>query len=143
MKIPLLLSLVFLSSATAAADSHDVYGLWRSEAGDAHIEISDCGDGTPCGTLVWVDPAMTPTDRDAKNRDESLRDRALVGIPIVWGYSKGRTKWRGGSVYNPEDGKTFKSSMRKRDDDTLELKGCIGPLCRTNIWTPVRTGPGT
>ena len=134
----LFLALAFTTvSAGAEADPHDVYGLWMSEARDGHIEIRDCGDGTPCGALVWVDLDRAPTDRDEHNPDANLRTRSLIGVPIVWGYARSKKEWRGGHIYNPEDGKTFRSSLKRLGDGMLSVKGCLGPLCRTNIWTPI------
>ncbi len=156
MKIPFVLTVAFCLSAPAIADPHDVYGLWLSAAKDGHIEIHDCGDATPCGNLVWIDPARIDTartdtartdtarietDRDAMNRDPSLRTRALIGIPIVRGFERSPKGWHRGEIYNPEDGKTFVASLEKLPDGTLRVKGCIGPLCRTNIWTPVDAQP--
>lgn len=138
MKI-LLFSIIALAvSAPANADTLDVYGLWLTQAKDSHIKVTDCGDGTPCGELVWVDPMIAEAGIDARNANTSLRTRPLVGVPIVWGYTRGKKKWKSGRIYNPEDGKTFKSSMRLQENGTLKVKGCIGPLCITNIWTPVR-----
>jgi uncharacterized protein (DUF2147 family) len=137
MKMQFFLTLAFCLSAPAMADPHDVYGLWLSAAKDGHIEIQDCGDATPCGDLVWADPARTDTDLDARNRDPSLRTRKLIGVPIVQGFERVPKGWRSGEIYNPEDGKTFAASLEKLPDGTLKVKGCIGPLCRTNIWTPV------
>lgn len=144
MKALILTVVSILISQTAYPDSLDVYGLWLTEAKDGHVEITDCGDGTPCGHLVWVDPEKGPTERDERNRNVTLRDRPLIGVPIVWNYSARRGAWRGGRIYNPEDGKTFRSSMRRLANGTLQVKGCIGPACITNIWTPLNpTIPAT
>ena len=60
MRSPSLAILAIAATTNvAAADPHDVEGLWLTQARDGHIEIKDCGDGSPCGTLVWVDPATT------------------------------------------------------------------------------------
>lgn len=122
---------------TASADTFNVYGLWLTEAKTAHIEVTDCGDGTPCGSLAWVDPLTADTDSDIRNANTDLRERPLIGVPIVWGYERGKKNWSSGHIYNPEDGKTFKSVMRLQKDGTLEVKGCLGFLCITNIWTRV------
>ena len=143
MKSLLVALVAVLFPAIALADPPNVYGVLLSEAQDGLIEISDCGDATPCGALIWIDPAKSPTDTDARNRDQHLRDRALIGVPIVWGYKYSRSEWRGGQIYNPEDGKTFKSSMKRLADGTLKVKGCLGPICISNIWTPVREEPNT
>jgi len=137
MKTLFLTLLIGLTPAIANADPYNVYGLWLTEAGDGHVEITDCGDGTPCGALVWVDFTETPTDRDAQNPDPTLQERSLIGVPIVWGYDAGRRNWQRGRIYNPEDGKTFASSLQRLENGNLRVKGCFGPLCVTNIWTPV------
>ena len=142
MRILILTLLLGFTPLIANANPHDVYGIWLTEAGDGHIEISDCGDGTPCGVLVWVDPIKLSTDRDAQNPDPMLQERPLVGVPIVWGYDAGRNSWRRGQIYNPEDGKTFSSSMKKLENGNLKVKGCLGPLCITNIWTHVDQSSG-
>ena len=122
---------------SAHASPHDVYGLWMSEAKDGHIEISDCGDGTPCGTLVWVDPQKADTLLDLRNKDKNLRKRALVGVPIIWNFERAKTGWKSGRIYNPEDGKTFTAHVKRQDVDHLQVKGCLGVICITNIWTRV------
>lgn len=135
------LSIAALSfAAPAVARPYDVYGLWLSAAKDGHIEIRDCGDGTPCGNLVWVDPAKADTHLDVRNRDPSLRSRKLIGTPIIRGFEPAPIGWKGGEIYNPEDGKTFAASLEKLPNGSLKVKGCLGPLCRTNIWTPVKLG---
>lgn len=135
----MLASLALLALPTSAsADTFDVYGLWLTQAKDAHIEVTDCGDGTPCGALVWVDPISTESQHDIRNADNEQRGRPLIGVPIVWGYARGLKGWRSGHIYNPEYGKTYASSMRLQKDGTLKVKGCLGPICITNIWTPAQ-----
>jgi uncharacterized protein (DUF2147 family) len=126
-----------LTPGVAFADSHDVFGLWQSEARDGYIRIEDCGDGTPCGTLVWADPEKMISDLDIRNKDRELRSRSLVGVPIVWGFERDEKHWSGGKIYNPEDGKTFRSSLKRQSEDTLKVKGCLGPICISNRWTRV------
>ncbi|OYW82850.1 MAG: hypothetical protein B7Z22_13475 [Hyphomonas sp. 32-62-5] len=33
--------------------------------------------------------------------------------------------------------KTYDSRLKRLGDGTLEVKGCIGPVCQTQIWKPV------
>ena len=134
--LALALMIVPAGTVCAETDVHNVFGLWVSAAGDGHIAVKDCGDGTPCGTLVWVDPSSTDTHLDARNPDPELRSRPLIGTPIIWGFSAGKRRWQGGRIYNPEDGTSFRSTLKRRVDGTLEVRGCLGPICRTNIWTP-------
>lgn len=120
----------------AQAGGADVYGLWLSEAKDGHIRIIDCGDGTPCGYLTWAEPQKAGAMLlDVNNRDTALRERPLIGIPIIWGFRSAKNGWKGGRIYNPEDGKTFRASVSRQSAETLILKGCLGPLCITNVWS--------
>lgn len=130
-------AMLSLTPLSAHASSHDVYGLWMSEAKDGHIEVSDCGDGTPCGTLVWVDPEKADTLLDSRNKKEELRSRALVGVPIIWNFERSQKGWKSGKIYNPEDGKTFTARIKRQDADHLQVKGCLGVICITNMWTRV------
>jgi len=122
---------------SAHASAHEVYGLWMSEAKDGHIEVSDCGDGTPCGRLVWIDPHKADTLLDARNKNKDLRSRALIGVPIIWDFERSKKGWKSGKIYNPEDGKTFSARVKRQDIDHLQVKGCLGVICITNIWTRV------
>jgi uncharacterized protein (DUF2147 family) len=124
-------------SGVAHAESHEVFGLWLTEAKDGHVSIEDCGDSTPCGKLVWVSSESPESELDLRNKDETLQGRARLGVPIIWGFEKAKKNWKNGKIYNPEDGKTFNSTVRKLEDGTLKVKGCVGPICITNIWTPI------
>ena len=121
----------------AHAQAIDIAGVWLTADQDAHVEIEDCGDGTPCGTLAWVDPATTETDLDARNKDKSLRSRPLVGLDMVWGFERAGDVWRRGRIYNPEDGRTFRSALSLETDGRLKVKGCVGPFCQTQYWTRI------
>ena len=36
-----------------------------------------------------------------------------------------QAEWEGGWIYNPRDGKTYRSTMKLGEDDTLEVRGYI------------------
>lgn len=135
MKHVFWLILVCFTPLSAHASVHDVYGLWMSEAKDGLIVVSDCGDGTPCGTLVWVDPKKADTLFDARNKDKAMRSRALIGVPIIWDFKRSNKGWKSGKIYNPEDGKTFTARIKRQENNLLQVKGCLGVICITNIWT--------
>lgn len=120
----------------AVADTHDVFGTFLTVDKDSHVTISDCGDGTPCGTIVWLDPntldaGITPETAMAKD------GRPIIGLELLQGFEKQSTDWRGGNIYSPEEGKTYASRMKRLENGDLQLKGCVGPFCQTQIWTPV------
>lgn len=132
--ISLCLILPFLAAPAFASDI-DIIGTWLVEDGSGKVEISDCGDGTPCGALVWTDPAQGDNPIDANNPDPALRDRTLIGTPLFWGFERKKDKWSSGKIYDARSGKTYKSKLKLNEDGTLKVKGCIGPICQGEIWT--------
>lgn len=132
---------LFLSLAgAAAADPHDVYGRFLTQAGDSHIEIQDCGDGTPCGKIVWIDPASTPEGQTPDQLTTVSGDKVL-GLQILEGFERKKKDWRGGTIYSPEEDKTYASRLKRNEDGSLQLKGCIGPICQTQTWTEAPSTP--
>ncbi|MCY3672067.1 MAG: DUF2147 domain-containing protein, partial [Alphaproteobacteria bacterium] len=49
----------------------------------------------------------------------------------------GEGPWKGGRIYNPENGKTYRSNLRLKGADTLRVSGCVFIFCETQIWTRV------
>lgn len=135
-----IVSAGFLVAAAPAPP--DVTGQWRTQRHGAVVRIADCGDGTPCGALTWVNPAMANgLVRDAHNPDRALRHRQLDGVPILWGFRARGEGWTQGRLYNPDTGQTFHCALRPLSPAALEVTGCLGPLCRSEIWTRIDANP--
>ena len=135
-------ALLLAVSGPALSAPLDVSGTWRAESryGNilGHVRITDCGDGTPCGVLVWFDPTKTRERTDARNPDHTVRGRPLIGTILIKGFERHGPAWRRGRLYNPEDGKTFTSTLQLAPDrNHLRVTGCLGPFCQTKIWTRV------
>ena len=79
-------------------------------------------------------------DTDEKNPDPALRDRPLIGLELFAGFEyKGKGKWKGGTIYDPNSGKTYQCIITRVDANTLKVRGFIGVslLGRTELWTRV------
>lgn len=138
MRTAILFAVTALTANLAFANEPiDVAGVWAVQSGNAVVEITDCGDGTPCGRIAWVNSPPGVQVKDDKNPDEALRDRPLVGSPLIWGFKAKGDQWKSGKIYDAEGGKTYKSVLELQDDGTLKVKGCVGPICQSQIWTPV------
>ncbi|MEM9494657.1 MAG: DUF2147 domain-containing protein [Pseudomonadota bacterium] len=133
------LSIIVAAAGSASAENLDVEGLWLTDDGSAHVRIAPCGsdDQGPCGALAWIDPAVQEAETDVNNPDPALQARPLIGLPIIWGFQRKKDDWRKGRIYDPEDGKTYRSRITLKEDGTLQVKGCVGPVCRSLIWTRV------
>lgn len=89
--------------------------------------------------ITWLWDAMDANGArrtDTKNRDRAARGTPLVGTRILSGFRRGQGDvWRGGKVYNPDNGRTYSGTIRLLPRGTLELKGCaLNVFCQTRIW---------
>ena len=82
-------------SATVAASPLE--GLWRTDDGKALVRIAACGQRM-CGTIARVlDASPGVPANDVNNPDRSRRNRPLVGLQILSGFTGGPSEWTGGS----------------------------------------------
>ena len=128
--------LFIMSAAAAQMDANSVVGRWRTETRHGVVEVVRCGNSI-CGTLKGSDGLKAdPNLLDTKNKDEKLRGRRLLGIEMIRGFKWDGAAWGGGTIYNAEDGGTYKATATPVDADHIRLKGCIvWPLCKTQTWT--------
>ncbi|MCQ8186536.1 DUF2147 domain-containing protein [Parvularcula maris] len=112
----------------------DVWGHWYTPDGASIITIEDCGDGTPCGRVAWVDAEQGGMTEDVHNHDKDLRGRAMLGITLLSGFEERRDRWRRGSIYNPKDGRTYRARLRLLSQNVLGVSGCLGPVCKELTW---------
>lgn len=119
---------------SAHAGDLSIAGIWWTESKDAKVEITDCGDGTPCASLYW---AKEGSPKDVNNPDASLRDRDLIGSKMFWGFTQKGDKWKNGQLYNARSGKTYKAKLKVNSSGELEVRGCVGFLCDGENWTRV------
>tara|TARA_R110000868_G_scaffold2321_10_gene17337 strand:- start:589 stop:1023 length:435 start_codon:yes stop_codon:yes gene_type:complete len=131
-----IFSYLFLAAGANAAPVDALAGQWRTVRHGALVEITDCGDGTPCGALAWVDDTVSGGQlHDVRNREPDLRERPLIGLPILWGFLPDGDGWRDGRLYNPDDGKAFRADLQLLSSTRLRVTACLGPFCRRQIWT--------
>jgi uncharacterized protein (DUF2147 family) len=129
-----LLALTLAGTANAA---QPIAGRWLTQDGSAIVQIGPCGGGT-CGRIATVLKARpgAPTT-DVNNPDPALRNRPVVGTTILSGFSDAGDDWRG-RIYDPRNGKSYKSIVARSPDGTLKVKGCISFICQTQVWKPAR-----
>ena len=140
MKTKIMLAAAALATALASpALAADPTGLWQTPTNGGQVRITRCGEAL-CGTLVTSDHIRADANvRDSHNRDAGQRNRTLRNLPMLTGFTGGPTEWRGGSVYNPADGGTYRGTITMTGDNSLRLRGCIvAPLCKTQTWTRIQ-----
>ena len=121
--------------AVPAAAAEPIAGRWITEDRDAQVTIGECGQSM-CGRVsrFLVAPPEGADQRDVNNPDQALRDRRLLGLPVLTGLVEDGDLWRG-RIYDPKSGKSYRSVVRRVSAGRLEVEGCIGPFCQTQVWT--------
>jgi len=147
MKIITCLTIILLTAATSfGAGLSGILGVWKTENGEAKVEIYMCGEKF-CGKIIWLkNPIYTDSMDgeigapviDRKNRDPALQSRPVLGLRILGGFTAdGENYWGNGTCYDPKRGNTYRGKIHLGSPDRLELRGYIGiPLFgRTSVWT--------
>jgi len=134
-----------LGSAFAETSEDDVVGTWYTENQGSKIEIVKDGD-TYSGKIVWLkEPNYESTHaeagkpkRDSNNPDVAKKNDPIVGLKLLNGFKwDGAGAWSGGTIYNPEDGKTYKCVLKTPvNKDTLDVRGYVGvpAFGKTQTW---------
>lgn len=132
-----------VAAAVTVADippATDVMGQWFTPDRDSIVHVYDCGDGSPCGRVAWIDAHTGAVTVDTHNQDTSKRGQPILGMVLLEGFKRHQKGWRGGSIYNPRDGKTYKAKIMRLDNGQLQVKGCVGPICKAQVWSPAPSG---
>ncbi|MEP6762615.1 MAG: DUF2147 domain-containing protein [Sporichthyaceae bacterium] len=135
-----LLSMSVLSLQAASALTPDVTGIWLTDDGEGAVEIRPCGDAR-CGQIVWLKQPLDAHGQplhDVNNPSAAARSRTLCGTEILSGLRRQDDgSWDGGSIYDPEEGKTYTVTLKPVGDAKLEVTGYVGikALSETVTWT--------
>jgi uncharacterized protein (DUF2147 family) len=131
-----MLALMFVTAA-APANAEEFIGTWLTANSDARIRVANCGKAL-CGTVIWlrnaVDPKTGQPPVDDKNPNAGLRGRKILGLRIFAMEQDNTNSWTGG-IYNSDDGQTYRGRLVPRGEDELEVQGCAGSLCGSEVWT--------
>ncbi|RYC31782.1 DUF2147 domain-containing protein [Lichenibacterium minor] len=130
-----VLSLGIMGIGQAVA-AEDPTGYWATEKNESQIHITHCGDKL-CGNIFWM---KEPSDGkgamrlDKENEDEAKRKRTLLGLQLI--NMKPEDDYWKGTVYNPQNGKTYDATLKILSHTQVELKGCVAYiLCGGQKWT--------
>lgn len=131
----LLLALLVASMAQAQpavrTEPTTLLGEWWTPGFNARVRIEPCGDAV-CGHIVW---AWDETPQDIADK------RPLVGRKVIEGMRPdGVSRWTGGRLYNPEDGRDYKGLVQLQSPSRLQVEGCVLFVCQKQIWRRVDVG---
>jgi uncharacterized protein (DUF2147 family) len=125
-------SLIYCSLCGYA--QNQILGRWLSQDKKGITEIFE-DNGKFYGKLVWIRPDRGTPLTDIENPDKSKRSQPLLNLVILKGFIHSYNEWKDGTVYDPENGKTYTCTMRLVNNNTLRVRGYWGPFYRTEIWS--------
>lgn len=139
--------IVFSAALAHAFAGDDILGVWYNQDKDARIEIFKCGD-TYCGKIVWLKEPDYPAGSqegtpsqpklDHNNPDPALRSRPVLSLVIMHDFKYvGDNLWKGGHIYDPKTGNTYRGRIKQVSPNRLDLRGYVGISLfgRTEVWT--------
>lgn len=125
---------------TSAASSTSPVGLWKTiddDTGKAKslvriVEVNGVLSGR-------IEKLLTPGKENqvCEKCEGALKDQPVLGMEILQGLRKGDEVWEGGTILDPNNGKTYRSQIKLVDGGKkMELRGYIGiPLLgRSQNW---------
>ncbi len=131
----LALAMLQPMAARPADNAAPLLGRWLTEPRDGIIEVTRVADGSYQGTIIG---GNAPGRLDLKNPDPARRHQPLLGQTILLGMrNDGGNAWGGGTIYDPDSGRTYKCHIEILDQAHLKVRGFIGLslLGRSQTWT--------
>jgi uncharacterized protein (DUF2147 family) len=131
MRNSLILAATAAAMLTLPAHADHADGVWKTETNDKgaylEVEIAPCAAdaGLTCGVIVNAVNATDP----------SVVGRSIIENMV----HDGADRFSGGTIWAPDDDKTYSSKMELAGG-VLKVSGCVfgGLVCRGQDWTPVQ-----
>jgi uncharacterized protein (DUF2147 family) len=110
-----------------------VLGDWIPESKDGKISIYKQGEKY----FGKVSAGKNGEKKDVNNPDEKLRTQSIIGSVILKDFEFSGKYWENGTIYDPNNGKTYSCNIKIKKPNELEIRGFIGIsiLGRTTVWT--------
>jgi uncharacterized protein (DUF2147 family) len=136
MRQAILISVaIFICTISNAQDQ--ALGMYFTPEKDGKIQIYKEGNKY-FGKIV---PINNNNRKDINNPDEKLRSQPLAGLAFMKNFEYNGKEWENGTIYDPDNGKTYSSSMwfENNDYSKLKVRGFIGfsLLGRTAVFERV------
>lgn len=146
MKKAVRIMLVLLVLITGI-HANDITGTWMTiddETGKARSYITIWIDnGVAYGKIdkiIAIKPGENtdPLCTECKGADYNKK---VVGLTIMKGLKQDGDEWKGGTILDPNNGKTYKCKIKAENgSQTLRVRGYVGfsLLGRTQIWKKLK-----
>ena len=140
----IMLKLYFISFCALCSlciySDDGIFGYWLTSG--SIVKIENCNNQV-CGKIVtvFVEDDIDPKSvLDKNNKNKSLRERSLVGIDLLSEFQiniEDQKNFKGGKIYDPRSGNTYKSNLYLNQDGILKVEGCLAFICDGEEWQPL------
>jgi uncharacterized protein (DUF2147 family) len=128
-KLSLFLVSLFLFEVMAfsQAAGDKIVGVYLTAKKTSQVRIFKATDGKYYGKIAWIETEKEK--KDINNPDASKRGEKVWGLLILKGlsYNEKAKQWENGTVYDPDNGKTYDCFLwfDPADPKALQLKGFV------------------
>lgn len=121
----------------AQTNTDAIIGEWLTQSKDGKILIYKQGTKY-FGKIIG---GNSEGRKDTNNPDEKLRNQPLIGKVILNNFVfDGKSKWEDGTIYDPNNGKTYSCVIKLKNNNEMEVRGYVGISLfgRTDMWTRIK-----
>jgi uncharacterized protein (DUF2147 family) len=139
IKLLLIAGIILISGALKAQKE---VGLWKTiddETGKpkSYVELY-IKNGKLYGKITELIDPTEPNPLCTKCVG-TLKDKQIIGMQIVNGLTKRKSDWfLKAGILDPANGEVYDCRMWLKDDNTLNVRGYLGPFYRTQTWYRVK-----
>ena len=138
----MMAAFVFLGTALF---SQSITGKWRTIDDELNVQKSIVEiyirGGKLYGKIIktWDDDGVTPTNENCTECEGELKDKPIIGMNIINGLTRDGDVWKGKKgILDPGNGNVYNVKIWLEDDNTLTVRGSIGPIGRKQTWHRVK-----
>jgi uncharacterized protein (DUF2147 family) len=126
MKLTFLLTLSLYLSASVFSQEEAIKCIWYNAEKTSKIKIFKATNGKYYGKIEW---SKTPDKKDVNNPDLKKQSDPVVGMLFMkdFTYDEAKKQWNGGTIYDPDNGKTYDCYLwfEGNNTDILHVKGYV------------------
>jgi uncharacterized protein (DUF2147 family) len=135
-----------LATGIAAAAQPSPVGLWRNiddTTGKprAEIRIADIAGALSARIERSLGADPSKEESHCSRCTDDRKGQPIIGMEIVRGARRSPDSpwWEGGTILDPDNGKTYTLRLRIEDNGkALLLRGYIGPFYRSQTWERIQ-----
>jgi uncharacterized protein (DUF2147 family) len=136
--------IMLMSAADTPADR--IIGKWYTAENKSIVRIYKATDSKYYGKIVWLKNPLDENNKpkvDDQNPNAELRTKPIIDLLIMRGFVyEGNDIWWNGTIYDPDNGSTYKCKITLQTNNHIFVRGYIGKewmgLGRTTDWNRVQ-----